>query len=244
MRSVSPLRLLSTGLALAAGSLATASGCADNESSLFIVGVLLSEGGNCIFEAEPDSAILGSGTLDVAIARTYAMPLLVGNQLVARGDSDKLRTETARISLRGAVVTVLRADGNTTLQSFSTNATGFVNPATGSTPGWGITLVNAIPSSLGRSLFDQLPRGDSMELNVTVSVFGDTLGGDEIESSTITFPLFVCNGCLVDCSTVNSLNGSCATFPEDELEVGCFPGQDAATPCQFADDPENICSAL
>jgi hypothetical protein len=196
---------------------------------------------SCTFEPESDAVLLGSGVLDVALARTYTMPVLIGNQLIARGDADKLRTETARIAIRGAVVTVLQASDNTTLENFTTNASGFVDPANGSNPGLGISFVNAIPSRLGNRLVSDLPRGTSQELNVAVSVFGDTLGGEEIESSTMTFPLFACNGCLVDCSTANPVDGSCNFFPEDELQTGCFPGQDAFTPCQLAFDRDNIC---
>jgi len=241
MRSVSPVRLMVTALLVAAGGSFLASGCADNDSSLFIAGVMAEEG-SCVFEPEADSIIRGSGTLDVAVSSTYSMPLLLGNQLIARGDAEKLRTETARIAIRGAVVTVIQVEGNTTRENFSTNANGFVNPATGSTPGYGVAVVTAIPSKLGEALAAELAPGAVQELNVAVSVYGDTLGGDEVESSTITFPVFVCNGCLIDCSTANPIGG-CTAFPEEELTVGCFPGQDALVPCQYAKNPGSVCLA-
>jgi len=223
-------------------SLVVSVGCADNDSSLYIIGVMsTASSSSCELEPESDATLLGSGVIDVAMRRTYVMPVLIGNQLIARGDADKLRTETARIVIRGAVVTVLRAADNTTLENFTTNANGFVNPANGSNPGLGISFINAVPSRLGNDLAAEIPLGASVELNVAVSVFGDTLGGEEIESSTITFPLFACNGCLVDCSTANPVDGSCDYFPEDELETSCFPGQDGPTPCQEAINRDTIC---
>ena len=241
MRSVHPLRVVSTAMVVAAGSTLAVSGCADNDSSLFIAGVLGEASNTCTFEPDGDAVTRGSGTIDVSLTQTYTMPLLLGNQLVARGDEDKLRTETSRIVIRGAVVTVLDVKTNATLANFSTNANGFVNPSSGTTPGYGVSFVTAVPSSLGQQLDSSLTLGQFKELNVAVSVYGDTLGGQEIESATLTYPLFACKGCLVDCSTASPIDGSCLSFPEDDLSVSCFIGQDTFAPCQFSNDPDNIC---
>lgn len=242
MRRVSLLRLVSIGLVATLGLLIAASGCADNNSTLFIRGVMSQSGSDCVFEPDGESPLLGSGVMDVAVRSTYVMPLLVGNQLIARGDADKLRTETARVVIRGAVVEVTSADGSRTYASFSTNAGGFIDPASGENPGYGITFVNAISGELAGELRGSLALGESEELNVSVYVYGDTLGNDEVESSTLTYPLFACNGCLVDCSTGNLSSGSCKSYPEDGLEVGCFPGQDTLTPCQLVlTDPDPYC---
>jgi len=141
-------------------------------------------------------------------------------------------------------VTVLPAEGDKILDEYTTNATGFVDPATGSTPGWGVSFVNGISGDLAKSLIEQIPPGSSQEVNVAVSVFGDTLGGDEVESATMTFPVFVCNECLVDCSTANPLGmggPDCQSFPEGDFELGCFPGQDQPVPCQLAREPGEVC---
>ena len=239
MRRASPLRLISTACVLGGATLLASAGCADNDSSLFIKGAMAPTG-ECIFEAEGDAALALTGIMDVAYASTYTLPLLVGNQLIARGDADKLRTETARVVIRGAVVNVLSADGTSTLSSFSTNAGGFVDPSSGTDPGWGVSFVNAVSNELATQLQSELALFESRELNISVYVYGDTLGGDEVESSTLTFPLFVCNGCLVDCSTADSV-GRCDVFPPEGLELSCFPGQDSALPCQLLTDPEAYC---
>lgn len=240
MRRASPLRLISTASVLAVATLLATASCADNDSTLFIKGAMFASGGECVFEAEGDAPLLPSGTMDVAYASTYVMPLLVGNQLIARGDADKLRTETARVVIRGAVVNVLSADGAVTRASFSTNAGGFVDPASGTDPGWGVSFVNAVSSDLARELRESLAPFETEELNISVYVYGDTLGGDEVESSTLTFPLYVCNGCLVDCSTASDFE-SCAQFPSDGLELSCFPGQDDLYPCQLVPNADQYC---
>lgn len=240
MRRASPLRLITTASVVAVATLLATASCADNDSTLFIKGAMLSSGTECVFEAEGDAPLLPSGVMDVAYASTYVMPLLVGNQLIARGDADKLRTETARIVIRGAVVNVLSADGAVTRASFSTNAGGFVDPASGTDPGWGVSFVNAVSTELAQELRGSLAPFATEELNISVYVYGDTLGGDEIESSTLTFPLYVCNGCLVDCSTASDFD-NCEQFPPDGLELSCFPGQDSPVPCQLVEDPDQFC---
>ena len=132
MRRASPLRLISTACVLGGVTVLATASCADNDSSMFIKGAMAPTG-ECIFEPEGDAVLVLGGIMDVAYASTYTLPLLVGNQLIARGDADKLVTETARVVIRGAVVNVLSADGATTFRSFSTNAGGFVHLRRGAT---------------------------------------------------------------------------------------------------------------
>ena len=227
MRRPTRLRLLTTGITLAMLAPALLSGCADNESSLFIAGVLVPSN-ECVFDPSAGAALRFNGVLDLAFSDVYFAGLQIGNQLLPRGDPNKLRTETARILIRGAVVSVRTADG-TVLSEYTTNATGFADPARGENPGWGATVVALTPSGL----LD----GSIEEINVAVSVFGDTLGGDEIESNTLTYPIFVCTGCLVDCSTALSGTGECSTT--EQVEAVCLPGQDEATPCQYSIEVRN-----
>ena len=92
-----------------------------------------------------------------------------------------------------------------------------------------MSFVNAISSDLARQLREELALFQSQELNISVYVYGDTLGGDEVESSTLTFPLFVCNGCLVDCSSADD-NGSCDNFPPKASSSAAFLGR--MPPCR------------
>jgi hypothetical protein len=206
-------------------------GCADNDSSLFIKGVMV-PATDCSVEATGTAKLRGAGLLDLSFKDVYFAPLLIGNQLLPRGDPNKLRTETARILIRGAVVSVNTADGQV-LTEYTTNATGFADPARGENPGWGWSSVALTPSGF-LSRGNLAGNGNLSELNIAVSVFGDTLGGDEVESNTFTFPIFVCDGCLLDCSTATGTGDVC-NLAEDVSNT-CSPGQDEPTPCQFSRD--------
>ena len=61
----------------------------------------------------------GLGTLDLALRDSYVASILVGNQLTERGSRNQLRTETSRVRLEGAEVTLEDANGNE-LATFST----------------------------------------------------------------------------------------------------------------------------
>ena len=113
------------------------SSCVDNESSLFIRGCIIpTDNGLKGCSVSPDSSakLWLSGVLDPAQA-DYHCAMLIGNQLVARGDSKQLRTETSRIALHSAVVTVYDSTKTTTYANFTVPATGFVDPGTAAQPG-------------------------------------------------------------------------------------------------------------
>ena len=205
-------------------------GCADNESALFVRAVLHRVAPACAPRASPESETLGGGTLDTVFSDThggsYVAALLVGNQLARVGNADQVRTETARITLRGAVVEVRdpsQGENSAPIVEYTTDGTGFVDPGAGTNPGYGIMYAELIPSGLQLS---------TTRVNVAVRVFGDTLGGDEIESNQLTFPISICTGCLID-FTRSASDGTCLT---GDLGSGtaapCRPGQDDPVPCE------------
>lgn len=221
MHLLQPRYLFSAGL-LAIGALISASGCADNNSMMFVRGVIALDYVNCIAKADPSNTYLPYGTLDTAFRDTYTAFLLVGNQLTARSSRNQLRTEPNRVSVRGAVVSL--SNGS----SFSTTATGFVDPASGDTPGYGLVAVDLIPGvgNVGN------PSG---EIVATVSVFGDTLGGTSITSNTLTFPIYVCNGCLTSFPSA-ALDPTVSTsrcVGEQPTDKPCILGQDAPVDCRL-----------
>jgi hypothetical protein len=226
------------------GSLLVAAGpallpsCAENNSTLFVAGVMVPDD-DCSVTAEGDAKVHLFGTLDRAHRSAYFAALLVGNQLRARGDGDTLRTETNRVTLRGAVVTINSATG-TTLDEFTTNVAGFVHPSDGDSPGWGAVGVTLLPAAF----VSNLPAGQT-ELNVLVSVFGDTLGNDEVESSTFSFPIQICSDCRVDCSMANDIvQGDPCPSGMSPVTLACDAGQDNSfIPCAAlsAADAAAIC---
>jgi hypothetical protein len=234
-------------IAATCGSLAllgALSGCAENESSLFIVGVLSIDDNECVVEPRPEGPFLFSGTLDLALRTSYAAPLLVGNQLTERGSRNQLRTETSRIRLEGAEVTLEDANGGT-IAEFTTLGAGFAHPAQDTAPGYGGFLADLIPAGA------PVPEG---QVVAAVKVFGTTLGGEELESAVLRFPIEVCTGCLVsyppaayDKDLPAGAAYLCATSPEkasgDNAEgvLGCFPGQDRPVSCIHCASFSDIC---
>jgi hypothetical protein len=194
--------MLKRGLAvvalLAAGGL-LGSACADNESSLFIRACLAEEEDTCASRPDPSSTFIGKGLIDGLYYTEFSCPLLIGNQIVRRGSSDQLRTETSRITLYEANVRVVDVGGNAiryqdgSAVEYSVPISGFVDPGAGSTPGYGLAVV---PMLDGGSLQSVGGQGGVIEVVSMVTVKGRTLGGQELESPEWAFPISVCFGCL------------------------------------------------
>src|SRR5262245_53316356 len=103
-------RLLVAG-AVAATAGISASGCVDNNETLFINGVLALVAPSCTYKADPTQPILFEGTLDVLFKHSYLAGILVGNQYTPRGQKQNLKAESTRITLRGAEVTLTDSVG-------------------------------------------------------------------------------------------------------------------------------------
>src|SRR5262245_28781061 len=79
---------------LPAAGVMRAPACVDNESSLVIRACLDALPPDCEIQADPSSPFNPHGVFDLVYQSSYGCALLVGNQVVRRGDSDTLRTET------------------------------------------------------------------------------------------------------------------------------------------------------
>jgi len=215
---------------------AAAGGCADNDSALFIRSVIALDPGECEATPQPDGKFLAFGVYDVALAESnsYFANLLVGNQLARQGDRDKVRTETSRVALRGADVEVKTVEG-ATITTFATDGAGFVDPGTAAEPGYGIMAAELLPSGA----VDAPNR-----VNVSVRVVGETLGGTEIRSNELIFPINVCNGCLISFpgDGVDALTGNCLRT-EPPGPPSCLPGQDALTDCRHCVGRNTCCES-
>jgi hypothetical protein len=238
MRRKLAKRALVAGL-IGAGALLVGPGCAENESSLFVRSVLVVSPPECVVKADPGSTMLLGGFMDLGLTDTYRAALLVGNQLVRRGSRDQLRTETSRVTLRGAEVRVRNALG-ALLREFTVDGTGFVDPGTSDEPGYGVMYVPMIP-----------PGTAGLRPNTTVvasvRVFGETLGGTEIESGDLSFPISLCNGCLVSfppeaddpaqsgyqCIDQSSAGTASSGSSLSDEAYPCWLGQDVAVDCRI-----------
>jgi hypothetical protein len=216
-----------------AGLLVVAS-CAHDDSSIFVRQVLAPTGGStagsdCVYKADPTQPFLSSGTVDVGFLASYRPIVLIGSQLISQQKSDSFKTETSRVSLQGATVSVTDTQG-TEIASFSTLAAGFVDPASGSSPGWGLTEVTLIDPKTIDALRTQIPAGGTKKLVARFKVFGQTLGGQSVESNESQFPIDVCLGCLV----FRPADSTCdATADLGSVAAPCVVGQDQPIDCRL-----------
>jgi len=220
-----------------------AAACADNNQTLFIRQVQAPETGQCSYSNDPTADHYGNGVLDLMLASEYRATLLIGNQIVPRGNADLVRAETSRIALDAAEVTVEFTDGST-VNSFSIPGNGFVDPSSGTEPGWGTFRTVLIDSATANALRGPLGAGSGTRstkvgrIVAVVKVFGKTLGGHKVETGEFRYPIEVCFGCtisfpasrwLVDgvTPTPNCLGCADAT----DVKEPCSAGQDSATDC-------------
>jgi hypothetical protein len=222
----------------AAGSLPS---CATNDSMMYIVGVAARQAGSCGVEADLETVILAKGTMDRLLASDYTAALIVGNQLTQRGSRERLRTETSKIALKGAEVRLEDTQGNALVPAFTAIGTGFVDASQGVDASPAVMFATIVPASV----VGQLPVGTVVS---KVRVFGTTLGGEDVESAELLFPVEICEGCLV------SFPASARDLTADGNDYQCLlaaddsaSGPEEALPCQLGIDlpvPCTSCSGL
>src|SRR5260221_3796914 len=241
--------LVAGGFALV-GAAVLAPGCADNNSTLFITGVIYDKPPGCTVSADPASLYLGSGTLDLAFRKNYQAWMLVGNQLTSRGSKQTLRSETSRVNLTGAEID-LTDSLNNRIKKFSVHGSGFVDVSRGEDPGWGLFGADLIPSTVGETLAGRVGTGATvLEVIATVRVFGSTLGNQDVTSAELSYPIRVCYGCLVQYPLVavdfvtDPANPTCSSSATELPITGCRPGQDDYIDCRSCAATHDICNSV
>ena len=238
--------------------------CATNDQSIFIHGALAPSAnrtnGACVYTGDPQQAMLLQAGLDVGVTDSYFAVLLVGNQLITRGDPQNNRAESNRAHINGGIVRVTEPDGRAIpgIPDFTSLATGFNDPQQNNAPGYssiGLVVVDAPTADVLRA---SLPnRAVSRTVLINVKVFGKTLSGVDLESGEYQLPMQVCNGCLVsfagglDPAGPKDAQGNVIPNCNKPLVTGtstsvpCRTGQDEIVPCQLcvgvkkACDPKN-----
>jgi hypothetical protein len=233
---------LATGLTSMVGVSVIVSACAHDDSSFFLQDVLAPPLGagtsGCVFTADPTQALLSEGILDVELignfANAYEAVFLAGNQLIPEGNQAQQTTETSRIVIQGAVVTITDAAG-AQLAYYTTLGAGFLNPSNGTSPGYGGVTFTIVDPTTIEALKGQLGWLERQTIVTYTKAFGTTLGGDHIESNTFIFPITVCKGCLIEFFTdpaqVPQPNCQAVVPATSGGPAVCFFGQEAAIPC-------------
>jgi hypothetical protein len=220
-------RKMTVGLLLGSAGL-FGSSCADNDSSLFIYGVMDITRSQCIANADSAAVLLASGAVDRLFAKGYEAAILVGSHLTERGSREKLRTETSRLSITGARITLFGTDGGSI--ALDSAATGLVNPANGTDPGLASVFARIIRPE------DMNALGPDGQIIARIQVLGTTLGGQEIESAEFDYPITVCTGCLVNypADSLDQVSGLCTGGGTESMtQTVCFLGQDSAVDCSY-----------
>jgi hypothetical protein len=244
-------RFLAAGTVTVAAGI-SASGCVDNNQTLFINGVLALVPPQCVYEADPTEPILFQGTLDVSFKTSYMAGILVGNQYTPRGNKQNLKAESTRLTLRGAEITLtdslgaqVQCAGNAGCGSFTVYGTGFVDTNRAEEPAWGFFGAELIPQSVGKFIADaMLAQGlNQKTVYASVKVFGESLGGQEVTSSTLTFPIRLCNGCLIEYPLAALDNGRCVSSATSQpTEEPCLAGQDTVVDCRLCAGQNILCA--
>lgn len=215
------------------GVMTASAGCTEEETALFIRGVVVVDAPECIASPEGDGVLHSSGLLDVALSPDYEASLIVGSQLTPRGDKTNLRTETMITTVTGAEVRLRRDTGELDTE-FTVPATGVLQPEGGNEAGFGIVTATLIPAATGVALAAELNPGETRTRVASIVVFGETIGGLEVESSPYSYVIRVCEGCLVNFPAV----------AYQDPEAGCVPidsGEAPASPCRFGQDDAVDC---
>ncbi|HWP08738.1 MAG TPA: hypothetical protein VNN72_23510 [Polyangiaceae bacterium] len=223
----------------ALGAALAASSCVDNDSSFFIYGVMDINSSQCIAKPDSNSALIAEGTLDRQFADGYKAAILVGSHLTQRGNREKLRTETARLSVTGAHITLYGTEG--AVIEFDTPATGLVNPSSGTDPGLAAVFARLVRYD------DMAKLGRDGQMIARVKILGTTLGGQDIESATFDYPITLCTGCLVTYpadALSNSTPPTCDASTDTAADTTiCFFGQDYYFPCTVCASFDKACES-
>ncbi len=211
-------------------------GCAESESMLVIRGVIALEAPDCVAEASA-STFHVSGVLDPNLTKTYVANLQVASQLAAQGNSEKLRAETARVTITGAEVK-LKAPNGSQLSGghYTVTASGSVDPAQGDQAGFGVVFAPLVPD-VGSYIDlsdDDLPN----PLVVEVQVFGSTVGGQDVWSNWFTYPIYI-DSLVYFPSDAMSEDGLCTEAIDEDAP--CRVGQDDPVPCSVCTSVSDTC---
>lgn len=225
--------------------------CATNDQTIFIRGVLAPsanrQGGSCVYNGDATQALLFQPTMDVGLTNSYSAVLLVGNQLIPRGDPQNNRAESNRVRINGGIVKVSNPDGSPILKAdgspvpdFTSLATGFADPQNNNAPAYtpiGLVVVDA--PTKDALLPSVATKGTARTILVTVKAFGTSLGGEDVESGDFQFPMQICRGCLVIQDGYDPArdpkDANCLKAPESSAGATtgpCFRGQDLPISCR------------
>jgi hypothetical protein len=235
------------GLPLLAGSAVIATACVHDDSSIFVNQVLapqlVTPGTACTYTSDPTQPYLTQGVLDTAFKQSYTAVFLIANQIIPVGDPTQPDTETSDVVIQGAIIRITDATGVPLNGSKGYTELGTVTipPAQGNTPSYAAISMTILDQATVASV--AVTPGSTRRLLTYTQFFGQTLGGESVETGEFEFPVDVCDGCLItfsasdiDTTLLPKLNcvgasGSQTSSATSSLPVPCALGQDDSIDC-------------
>lgn len=243
-------RILGKTLSFVAFSLLAAvamPACTDEDGIIYIRYNLAppqNRSAGCIFEADPQAAFMSSGRLDASLSQSYEVHLLVGNQMIARGDATSPRAETNRVHLDGAVVRVTGTD-DVLINEYTALTSGFAEASTSNTPGYGVATFAALDAATVAKLNLRTFGATKLVLS-HIKVFGKTVGGVDVESAEWTYPIQVGYGTEINYSADPSapFPNCLAAVDTDQTAAPCTFGQDERVNCGTCSGRNGPCDGV
>jgi hypothetical protein len=235
------------GLTVLAGGASVTSACVHDDSTIFVFDVLapqeVSNGEMCVYTSDTTQPYITSGVIDLAFPTNgYSAVYLVGNQMVPQGNPSTPQNETSYVTIQGAIVRITDSSGNQ-LNTYTWPTAATIPPLNGTTPSFTAISATVIDKgTLGSAAVGGVVnQGGGVDLLTYVRFYGQTTGGDRVESGEFEFPVQVCYGCLIgyaeddpefnapNCANALSTAGTGTT--SQTLPSPCTPGQDVAIDC-------------
>ncbi len=242
------MRATTTHTLLCALALAALAACEDNQVSLQIIQMNRVQTDECRIEVDLEQR-LSLGRVDVALADSYSVHPIVINKLLETTQVKQhtvidSRIDTHDILLKSAVIEYTALDQITAPLQETVVVPISVTVPLNTTLAMGVEVLSNAQLQLIRQAPEFLiidsqsnvrPVRTSARLIVRIRLRGETLDGKEIESNEFTFPIEVCNGCLITYppEAIDLAAGqvpNCRNLSEDDttttgldsIDAGCF----------------------
>lgn len=223
--------------AIAVGAL-TLAACADDSGGGLIIRQNLAPTamGSCSFAPDLTAPYFARGSISMLSQQPYVFTPLIESRITAAVGQESLRTvlvRGARVDLRIESITVNNQSVEVDVTDFPEGTLKFTSLFSAPVaPNGGLSVgdFDLLTSGFIATLRERYDAQGSVRVQVVAEtrVFGD-LGGDEIESDTFSYPVTVCNDCIV-----NNV-GACPSAAEVRTGNPCNPFQDGIVDCCTTD---------
>jgi len=249
------MKLRALGVVALLGSWLSTAACLNQDggpyhnASFFIIGAKTISGA-CTYDPSEGGPFYSRGTLDLVTAdRGYTFPALIKNQMpvtteVKKRQTSDLRVDTSLIILEQAEINyefsgALAEEVGVAPEAYSPYTSGAVPPGGGLFTVTFPLVSSALLTTLRDAIPDRTPAEPrpTREILATVQIHGRTLDGMRIASSSFTFPLEICKGCLLTFPPIASEGDgppNCrAVEGVENLQQPCLVGQDEFVDCRI-----------